>query len=56
MSTKVVKMTITVTFEGDYYSASEVEDRVYDWIYSGMCDRDDVVGWSFGDSSVTETE
>jgi hypothetical protein len=56
VSTKVVKTTITVTFEGDYYEVSEVEDKVCDWIDAGLCDRDDVVGWSFGESSVTETE
>ncbi|MFD4858472.1 hypothetical protein [Streptomyces atratus] len=51
---KVVVMTVTATFEGDYHSASECPGMLEGWIDGGFEDRDDLRGWSVVLVSVNE--
>ena len=56
VSRKIVHMMITVTYDGDYYDATEVEDVTSDWISMGFEDRDNLTGWSLIGATVTEME
>lgn len=52
---KVVKLAITLTFEGDYFEADECAGVAENWIDSGLDDRDDLRGWAIEHVSTTES-
>ncbi|MFJ1700357.1 hypothetical protein ACIOHC_35800 [Streptomyces sp. NPDC088252] len=52
---KVVVLSVTATFEGDYYDASECPAMLECWIDRGFEDRDNLRGWSVETVSVTES-
>ena len=56
MSEKIVVLTITARFVGDYYDASEVAGVLEEWIDSGLEDRDDLVGWTIRQTGETHEE
>lgn len=52
---KIVRMTVEVIAEGNYYDAAELPDLIDGWCGSALEDRDDVREWSFKLVSVEET-
>lgn len=53
-TTKYVTLSIKATFHGDYLDADEVAGHLQGWIDAGLCDRDDLHGWTFGPAGVRE--
>ena len=55
LTRKSVTGTFTAMFEGDYIPAEDIEDYLIGWIDSGLYDTDNLRGWSFHISDITET-
>lgn len=56
LTRKIITGTFAATFEGDYIPYEDVADYLQQWLDSGLYDRDDLVGWSFDVTGVTEEE
>ncbi len=55
LTRKSVSGTFTATFEGSYVPKEYIDSYLQQWLDSGLEDRDDLRGWSFGIVTITET-
>jgi hypothetical protein len=53
---KLVRLTVDLTFEGDYYDAGELVGVASDWVHAGLEDRDDLRGATVSGEVLAETE
>lgn len=56
LTRKDVTGTFTATFKGDYIPKDEIEQYLMGWLDSGLDDRDNLRGWSFTITNITEEE
>lgn len=52
---KIIRMTLEVIAEGDYYEARELPDLIDGWCGSALEDRSDIREWTFRLSTLEET-
>jgi len=55
LTRKEVTGTFTATFAGDYIPKDDIEQYLSMWLDSGLDDRDNLRGWSFDITNITET-
>jgi hypothetical protein len=55
-TTKIVTLTVTATFHGDYLGSDEVATYLEGWIDAGLEDRDDLRRWKTDVGTVVEID
>lgn len=54
LTRKNVTGTFTATFAGSYIPKEDIDNYLTMWLDSGLEDRDDLRGWSFEITNITE--